>query len=203
MRSTTIIAAVSLGIALAGCGKKTDTTTTTDTNMSTDMNGSMNTADSNMNTDMNGSSNMAMAAMPAQQFTDTVAATDMFEIQSGKLAETMGSTAAIKDFGKKLLTDHTKSSEMMKKAAAKTSPMVAVPVALPADMKANLDALKAAKGAEFDKLFMQQQNEGHQKASDALKAYAAGGDQPALKDFAKTAETVVEGHMDMLQKMAK
>ncbi|MCA1653030.1 MAG: DUF4142 domain-containing protein [Sphingomicrobium sp.] len=207
MRSTTIIAAVSLGLALAACGKKNDTSTTTgDANMSSDMNASMNTGDMNMGSDMNssmnGSSNMAStAAMPAQQFVDTVAGTDMYEIQSGKMAETMASTPALKDFGKMLVTDHTKSSSMMKAAAAKTKPMVSIPVALPAEMKTMLDTLKAAKGADFDKLFMQQQTEGHQKALDALKAYAAGGDQPSLQDFATKATPVVQGHLTKLQAM--
>ena len=195
MRSTTIIAAVSLGLALAGCGKKTDTTTA-DANMTMDMNASMNG---------DAGTNMVAAgpALPAQQFTDMVAASDMFEIQTGKLAETAGGSAAIKDFGKMLVTDHSKSSSMLKSAAAKTSPVVALPMVLPAELKAKMAALKATKGADFDKLFVEQQTEGHQKALDALKAYAAGGDQPSLKDFATTATPVVEGHLAKLQAMPR
>jgi putative membrane protein len=196
MRTTSLIAAVSLGLALAACGKKQDETTTVTTNDS-----SMTTDNGVMANDMNATS--TAAAMPAQGFTDTVAGSDMFEIQSGKLAETMGSTPAVKDFGKMLVTDHTKSSDMLKAAAKKTSPVVALPMILPADLKAKLDALKAAKGADFDKLFVTQQTDGHKTALDALKAYSAGGDQPSLKEFATTVIPTVQGHLTKLEAMPK
>jgi len=115
----------------------------------------------------------------------------------------MGSTAAIKDFGKMLVTDHTKSSDMLKAAAKKTTPMVALPMVLPADLKAKMTALKATKGADFDKLFISQQTEGHTAALDALKAYSTGGDQPSLKEFATTVIPTVQGHLDKLNAMPK
>ena len=198
MRSKIIITAAAMGLALAACGKKTETTT--DTNISTDTtmtNGAM--GDATMANDASATA----AAMPAQGFTDTIAGSDMFEIQSGKLAETMGATPAVKDFGKMLVTDHTKSSDMLKAAAKKTSPVVALPMILPADLKEKITALKAAKGADFDKLFVSQQTEGHTKALDTLKAYAAGGDQASLKEFATTAEPVVQGHLTKLEAMPK
>jgi putative membrane protein len=194
MRSTSLITAVSLGLALAACGKKNDetVTTTNDTTMTT-------------NADMNASGTMgaAAAAMPAQAFTDAAAATDMFEIQSGKLAETMATSASLKSMAKMLVADHTKSSDMLKAAAKKTSPMVALPMTLPADLKAKLDALKAAKGADFDKLYMDQQMDGHKAALEMLKAYSTGGDQASLKQFATSAISVVQGHLDKMMAMAK
>lgn len=190
MRSTPIIAAISMGLALAACSKKSETTTET-------------TVNSDMNAMSTTNAAATMPAMPAQQFTDTVAASDMFEIQSGKLAETMGSTAAVKAFGKMLVADHTKSAAMFKSAAGKTSPTVALPMLLPADLKAKIAALKATSGAAFDKLFVEQQIAGHQAAVDALTAYAAGGDQASLKEFASTATPVVQGHLTALQAMPK
>lgn len=194
MRSTSLITAVSLGLALAACGKKNDetVTTTNDTTMTT-------------NADMNasGTKGAAATAMPAQAFTDAAAATDMFEIQSGKLAETMATSASLKSMAKMLVADHTKSSDMLKAAAKKTSPMVALPMTLPADLKAKLDALKAAKGADFDKQYMDQQMDGHKAALEMLKAYSTGGDQTSLKQFATSAISVVQGHLDKMMAMAK
>ena len=92
---------------------------------------------------------------------------------------------------------------MGKLVAAKTSPVVSLPMALPADLKSKIDALKAAKGADFDKLFVSQQTEGHQKALDALKAYSSGGDQASLKEFATTATPVVQGHLTKLEAMPR
>lgn len=189
MRSTPIIVAISMGLTLAACGKKAETTT--ETTVSSDMNVSM------------GNTTASLAPMPAQQFTDMIAASDMFEIQSGKLAETMGSTAGVKAFGKMLVKDHTDSSSRLKTQAGKTKPVVALPMILPADLKAKLTALKATSGAAFDKLFVEQQIEGHQKAFDALTAYAAGGDQPPLQEFATAVAPTVQGHLTALQAMPK
>ena len=62
---------------------------------------------------------------------------------------------------------------------------------------------KAAKGADFDKLFVEQQIAGHKAALDALKAYSAGGDQPSLKEFATSVIPTVEGHLTKLEAMPK
>jgi putative membrane protein len=196
MRTTNLIVAVSLGLALAACGKKHDETTTVTTNDTSI------TADNNLAA-TDGNATATAAAMPAQKFTDTVVGSDMFEIQSGKLAETMGSTPAIKDFGKMLVADHSKSSDALKAAAKKTSPVVALPMVLPTDLEAKLDALKAAKGADFDKLFVEQQTDGHKAALDALKTYAAGGDQTSLKEWATSVIPTVEGHLTKLEAMPK
>lgn len=106
---------------------------------------------------MKASGNMGAtaAAMPAQSFVDTVVGSDMFEIQSGKLAETMATSASLKSMVDMLVADHSKSSDMLKAAAKKTSPMVALPMVLPAGLKAKIDALKATKGADFDKLYVE------------------------------------------------
>ena len=196
MRLILTAAVASLAIATAGCQKSADNADANDMMMNDGM-----ASDLNMSNDMNMGNDMAMAPMIASDFVSTVAGSDMFEIESGKLAKTMATNADLKSFGDMLVTDHTKSSAELKAAAAEASPPVTVPTTLPAELQAKLDALKAAKGADFDKLFVEQQKEGHQKALDALHSYAAGGDQPSLKTFATKATPVVQGHLDKLNAM--
>jgi len=194
MRLILTAAVAGLAIAAAGCRGSSDNAA----NASNDM--MMNEAmanDMNMPSDMN----MAVAPMLASDFVTTVAGSDMYEIESGKLAQTMASNAELKAFGGMLVTDHGKSSADLKTAASEASPPVTPPATMPAGLRAKLDALKAAKGAEFDKLFVEQQKEGHQKALDALKSYASSGDQQSLTAFASKAVPVVQGHLDKLNAM--
>ena len=197
MRIPALTTTFAVALALAACGGNNDADSnavTTDANMTDDV--AVN--------DVLGADNMvnpAGAAMTANDFATTVAGSDMYEVQSGQLAETAGSSADVKAFGKQLVTDHGKSSAMLKAAAAKASPPMTLPAALPADLQAKLDALKAAKGADFDRLFIDQQTEGHQKALDALRNYAAGGDSQPLKEFAGTAVPGVQMHLDKLNGM--
>ncbi len=194
MRLILIAAAAGLAIATAACQKPAETTadaTATDDMMMNDT----------MMNDMNMPGGMAMTPMAASDFVSTVAASDMFQIASGKLAQTMATMDACKKFGAMLVTDHTKSSTMLKTAAAAASPAVTLPTTLPAELQAKLDALKATKGAAFDKLILEQQKDGHNKALNALKSYSSSGDVISLKTFASNAIPVVQAHLDMLTSM--
>lgn len=194
MRLILTAAAASLAIATAACQKPADTNN--DAAVANDV--AMNDGGAINDTAMN---DMAMAPAAASDFASTIAGSDMFEIESGKLAKTMATNAGLKDFGGMLVTDHSKSSAELKTAAASVSPPVTLPTALPAELQTKLDALKAAKGAAFDTLFVEQQKDGHQKALDALKSYSSTGDAPSLKAFATKATPVVQSHLDKLNAM--
>ena len=199
MRLILTTAVASLAIMTAACNNTADDTV--DANMSEDM--AMNDMAMNdmaMN-DMNMANDMAMAPMAAADFVAAVAGTDMYEIAAGKLAQTMATMEECKKMGGMLVADHTKSAADLKTAASAATPPVMVPTAIPADLQAKLDALKAAKGAAFDKLFVEQQKEVHQKALDALQSYASGGDVPSLKAFAGKGAPVVKAHLDDLKSM--
>ena len=193
MRLIFTTAVASLAIMTAACNNTADDTA--EANMSDDM--AMN--DMAMN-DMNMAGDMAMP-MTAAAFVATIAGGNMYEIESGKLAQTMATMEECKKMGGMLVTDHGKQQDMLRTAAAASTPPVTLPTALPAEHQAHLDALKAAKGAEFDRLFLAQQKEGHAKMLAALKSYAASGDSASLKAFAAKAVPGVEQHNNMVTSM--
>jgi putative membrane protein len=198
MRLILTAAAASLAIVTAACQKpaeNSDSAAANDLAMN-----DMGTNDS-MATDANMANGMAMAPMAASDFASTIAGSDMFEIASGKLAQSNATNADLKKFGEMLVMDHTKSSADLKTAAAAATPPVTLPTEMPAELQSKIDALKAAKGAEFDKLFVEQQKEGHQKALEALKSYSSSGDAASLKTFAGKATPVVQSHLDKLNAM--
>lgn len=142
----------------------------------------------------------ADTALPtdAQGFVNAASASDLYEIEAGKLAQASGKSQAVKDFGKMMETDHTKSSAELKTAAEAGG--VTVNPQLTAKQQADLDALKAA-GDNFDSVYKAQQLAAHQQALSLLRSYASTGDQQALKDFAAKTAPVVEthlGHAEML-----
>ena len=138
----------------------------------------------------------AAAAPSTQSFVENAAASDMYEIEAGKLASEKAANADVKAFGQMLVTDHTKSSTEMKAAASQADPALAPPAVLPADKQAMVDALKAASGADFDRLFLSQQVEAHSAALQLLQGYAAGGEAEPLKAFAAKTAPVVEAHLE-------
>ena len=142
------------------------------------------------------------AAMPttAQGFADAAAASDMFEIESSRLAQTMAKNQAVKDFASMLVTEHTKSTTELKAAAGKATPAVTPAPKMTPQQQSDLDALKNA-GANFDTLYAQKQVPAHEKALALLQGYAANGDSEPLKAFATKTAPVVEKHLAAARKL--
>ncbi len=206
MRLIFTTAVASLAIMTAACNNTADDTA--EANMSDDMamndmamnDMAMNDMTMNGMNDMNMAGDMAMP-MTVAAFVATIAGGNMYEIEAGKLAQTKAVNEACRKMGTMLVTDHSKQQDMLKTAAAGSTPPVMLPTAMPAEHQAHLAALKAANGAEFDRVFLAQQKESHAKMLAALKSYAASGDSASLKAFAAKAVPGVEQHNKMVTSM--
>jgi putative membrane protein len=130
-----------------------------------------------------------------QGFVDLAASSDMYEIEAGKLAQDMGSSDAVKDFGAMMVKDHTASSDKLKAAVAEAGEGLMVPTAMLPKHQQLLDALRSA-GDGFDALYAQQQVAAHQEALTLLRGQAATGTAAPLKAFAAEVFPVVQGHLD-------
>jgi putative membrane protein len=176
-------------LALAGCGSKTETSSTDTTTVT-------NTTDM---TTMNGGTDMAPATASAgQAFANAAAASDAFEIGTSQLAQAQGQSATIKKFADAMIKAHTDSTAKLKTAAGAASPAITPDAMLNADQQATYEKLKALNGAEFDEAYAAAQIDAHQKTLDALKANAGNKDVPqALRDFATKLIPIVTAHLNM------
>lgn len=196
-KSITLALALPALALLAGCGgNKADV----DTNTTMTDNGTMTEITSETD---NGVMNATIPtpAMSGQEFANTAASSDAYEIEAGKLAKTKATSQALKDFGAMMVDNHTESTANLKKAAAKASPAITPDATLTAEQAANLDTLRSATGADFDNAYKSQQVTAHQKALAAMQGYAASGDVPELKDFASSTAKVVQTHLEKIQGM--
>lgn len=195
-----LLIASTVALALASCGTKTaDTTANTDTTAMSE------------NTTMPGDNAMAgnamvgnsagMTAMSTDEFLKKAAMSDMFEVKEGKLAETSATAAGLKDFGKKMVAEHTATTTALKAAVAKDGVKMTPPAALDERHMALYDTLKAAKGADFDAMYKSQQADSHAEALATMQGYAKGGDKSAIKAFASDTAPKVQSHIDMLGKL--
>lgn len=137
-------------------------------------------------------------ATDPQGFVNAAAASDMFEIESAKLAQTMGKSEAVKDFAEMMERDHTKSTAELK-AAAGTANVTPAPE-MTAKQQSDLAALRAA-GENFDTLYKQQQLAAHNQALALLRGQADDGTAASLKAFAAKTAPVVEQHLQHVQRL--
>lgn len=142
----------------------------------------------------------AAMAPTARQFVMKAGASDKFEISEAQLM--LGSTNPdIQSFAQQMITDHTKSTDMVK-TAAMADGLTPAPPMLTAKQKADLAKLTAAKGMNRDKLYIRQQKPAHAEALALMRGYSSSGKATHLKDTAGQIEPVVQAHIDMLDKMA-
>lgn len=133
--------------------------------------------------------------MTGQQYATTAAASDLYEIQSSEMAVDKAKGGEVKSFARMLIADHERSTADLKTAGAGAQPPVDVSPALDADGQADMDALRAASDADFERTWLSQQVAAHEKALAMVRAYAESGDVPLLKVHASTVSGPIEKHL--------
>ena len=194
MRHGVIILLATGALTLGACGKSDDT----DTTVGIDNSDNVVSVDNGM---MAGNNSAAMSPLTAQGFANAAAASDRFEIESSRLAESAASSAAVKRFAAQMISGHTASSAKLKTTVAGMTPVVSPDDSLSAEQQAKLNSLKGLNGAAFDSAYTAAQVEAHQMTLDKLNAYAASGDTPALKTFASGLVPTVTAHLNMAKSL--
>lgn len=141
-----------------------------------------------------------MATAPAnadQAFADAVAASDMFEIETSRLAQEKARSDKVKRFAKDMIDAHTESTAKLANAASAVTPAITPAGRLAPAQQQALEALAEKSGDEFDAAYIKTQIDAHNAALVTLKAYSDNGHAPSLKTFAAELVPVVTGHLDM------
>lgn len=147
--------------------------------------------------------NSALGVSPSTpDFVKQVAISDMFEIESSKLAEQKGSPAA-KTFASQMVTDHTKTSTELKGMVSGGKVTAELPSGLDSSHQSKLDKLKEASGDDFNSQFSSMQVTAHKDAVDLFERYSQGGDNAGLKDWAGKTLPALKHHLEMAQNLDK
>jgi putative membrane protein len=143
----------------------------------------------------------AAQAQSAQEFVNKVAISDMFEIQSSRLALAKQPDKDTKPFAEKMIRDHQKTSNELKSLVNSGKVKAKLPTSLDSEHQKMLDELKAKSGKEFDSSYDQIQVEAHEDAVALFDAYAKGGDDPELKRWAAKTLPHLKQHLTMAEKL--
>src|SRR3954454_6173785 len=147
--------------------------------------------------------NSALGISPTTaDFVKEVAISDMFEIQSNKLAQEKGN-ASEKTFASQMVTDHTKTSTELKGLVSSGKVKTELPASLDSSHQSKLDKLKAESGKDFSSDFDSMQVTAHKDAVSLFERYANGGDDPELKSWAGKTLPTLKHHLEMAQNLDK
>jgi putative membrane protein len=135
-------------------------------------------------------------------FVKEAAISDMFEIDSSKLAQDKGN-AEEKSFGSQMITDHTKTTAELKGLVSSGKVKADVPSALDSSHQSKLDKLRGESGKDFSSDYDSDQLSGHEDAVSLFERYAKGGDNADLKDWAGKTLPILRHHLEMAQNLSK
>ena len=145
--------------------------------------------------------NSALGVAPTTaDFVKEVAISDMFEIESNKVAEQKGN-AQEKSFARQMVTDHTKTSTELKALVSSGKVKAELPTAIDSSHQSKLDKLKGASGKDFSSDFNSYQVSAHKDAVSLFERYAKGGDNSDLKNWAGKTLPALKHHLEMAQKL--
>jgi len=143
----------------------------------------------------------AMPESGVTTFVEKAAISDMFEIESAKIAIERSKVKPVTDFAKMMVDMHTASSAEL--APLATAAGVTTPTALDEDHLKKLEDLRAAKDQDFDDLYIDQQTAAHNAALDLTKNYANDGKDAALQAFAAKLAPEVDKHLLAIKALDK
>jgi putative membrane protein len=137
-----------------------------------------------------------------QDFVTEAAQSDMFEIQSSKLALS-SADATTKDFAQKMIVDHTKTTTELKGAVGKGEAQATLPIDMSSSQQSMLAKLRDLHGTDFDKQYHSDQVSVHKDAVSLFQRYGKDGADPQLKTWAGNTAPALEHHLEMAQNLNK
>ena len=121
------------------------------------------------------------------------------EVELGKLAQKNGSSAAVKEFGQRMVSDHSKAGAELAAIAKKLG---ITPPSGPSDKhQAHYKKLAALKGDKFDSEYAQHMVDAHEQAVKLFQKEAKQGEAKELKDFAAKTLPTLEEHLKMAREL--
>jgi len=143
----------------------------------------------------------ALAQSPNDaQIASIVVTANQVDIDAGKLAESKGSNAQVKAFGKQMVTDH---SGVNKQAVALVTKLKVTPEdnatskSLKSGGEENLAKLKKLSGAAFDKAYIDHEVAYHEQVLEAIdKTLIPSAQNAELKNLLVSVRPAFVAHLD-------
>ena len=119
----------------------------------------------------------------------------MSEVADAKLAQTHGSSSAVKSFAAKMIADHTKANAQLAAIAKKDG--YTLPTSVGPENAQMKTAMAGLHGKAFDTSYLQGQVQGHETMEQVMEKEIASGKNADLVAFAKATLPTVKEHLSL------
>lgn len=126
-------------------------------------------------------------------FLQAVTGSNLFEIQSSRVALSASTTPAVRSYAQMLLDDHLAARNQV--AALALTRGVPLPKALPPELQLKVVTLSGLNSAAFDAAYLQEQVLAHQLTLSLIQNERTAGRDPSVTAFAERQAPVIQGHL--------
>ena len=132
-----------------------------------------------------------------KSFVEKAAIGSMAEVQMGKLAQQKAGSDQVKQFGTRMVDDHSKANDDLKQVASHKG--ITLPSDLDAKHKNKMAKLEKLSGAQFDRAYMDDMVADHKQDVAEFRKEANSGKDSDIKAFAAKTLPTLEDHLKMAQ----
>ncbi len=134
---------------------------------------------------------------PDHGFVEKAAMGGMVEVELGNLAQQKGASDQVKQFGKRMVDDHSKANDELKQIAS--SKDITLPTALDKKHQGDVDKFSKLSGAQFDKAYMSHMVDDHKHDVSDFRKESKSGKDADVKEFASKTLPTLEEHLKLAE----
>jgi putative membrane protein len=124
----------------------------------------------------------------------------ILEVKLGQLAQNNAASPAVKDFGQRMVADHSRMGEDVRNVASRQN--VSLPTSESMMQKVTYERLAHKTGVEFDKAYIEDMVKDHKADMAAFEKEVNAGSDPEAKAVAQKALPIIREHLRMAQEIA-
>ncbi len=133
-----------------------------------------------------------------RKFVTTAASGGMMEVEAGKLGQERGNSPAVKQYGAMLMRDHELANAELKGLAGRKG--IELPTQMTKEHQAQIDKLRQAKGADFDRMYIAHVGmDEHKKDIAAFEQVIRESNDAEVRAFAQKTLPVLQKHREQAQ----
>jgi putative membrane protein len=191
-------------LLMAGCRNENNATTGTTTASTTDTSGTALPIDTSgtettgtTSTTSTGSSGGTISSLetPDKQFVMKAAQGGMAEVMLGQIAASKGTSADVRNFGNRMVSDHGKANDELKQLAQNKG--LALPAEADKESRKFADRLAKVGGKDFDKEYINDMVNDHEKDVNELEKALRDAKDPDLRAWAARTLPMIQDHLKM------
>lgn len=135
-----------------------------------------------------------------QNFLMNAARGNLFEVRMGNLAMQKASSNEVKEFGQRIVTDHSQAEQKLDQMA--TAMNFTLPHEVSPEQQSEINHVEKASGKDFDREFMKMMVIDHMRDISAFERAASEATNAAVKQFAAQTLPTLKEHAKLAREVA-